>query len=68
MARACRIGATITTGLTAACTAATIARRTIRITRLPAERAEKARVAMLAATPKKTGRVTPTIESVPAED
>ncbi|VTU21639.1 hypothetical protein H6CHR_01630 [Variovorax sp. PBL-H6] len=42
--------------------------RTIRITRLPAERAEKARVAMLAATPKKTGRVTPTIESVPAED
>ncbi|VWX63875.1 conserved hypothetical protein [Burkholderiales bacterium 8X] len=42
--------------------------RTIRITQLPAQQAEKARLAMLAATPKKTGRVTPTIESVPAND
>jgi hypothetical protein len=42
--------------------------RTVHVTRLPADRAETARVAMLAATPKKTGRVTPTIESVPADD
>jgi hypothetical protein len=42
--------------------------RTIRITRLPAEKADRARAAMLEATPQKTGRVTPTIESVPAQD
>ena len=42
--------------------------RTVRITQLPRAAAEKARVAMLMATPKKTGRVTPTIESVPAQD
>jgi hypothetical protein len=41
--------------------------RVIRITQLPADEAAKAREAMLAATPKKTGRVTPTIESVPAQ-
>ncbi|MGK2952383.1 MAG: hypothetical protein ACSLEZ_08370 [Thiobacillus sp.] len=42
--------------------------RTVRITQLPRAEAEKARVAMLIATPKKTGRVTPTIESIPAAD
>jgi hypothetical protein len=42
--------------------------RTVRITQLPKDKADKARVAMLMATPKKTGRVTPTIESVPAEE
>jgi hypothetical protein len=41
--------------------------RTVRITQLPKAEAEKARVAMVMATPKKTGRVTPTIESVPAK-
>jgi hypothetical protein len=40
--------------------------RTVRITQLPPAEAEKARLAMVMATPKKTGRVTPTIESVPA--
>ncbi len=42
--------------------------RTVRITQLPRAEAEKARVAMMMATPKKTGRVTPFIESVPASD
>ncbi|RYF76996.1 MAG: hypothetical protein EOO22_00290 [Comamonadaceae bacterium] len=42
--------------------------RTVRITQLPAARAERARLAMLMATPKKTGRVTPTIESIAADD
>lgn len=42
--------------------------RTVRIRQLPPAQAEKVRVAMLAATPAKTGRVTPFIESVPATD
>ncbi len=42
--------------------------RTVRIVALPRAEAEKARIAMLMATPRKTGRVTPTIESVPALD
>ncbi|HMA08188.1 MAG TPA: hypothetical protein VKP68_10005, partial [Ramlibacter sp.] len=42
--------------------------RTIRIRQLPAEKAVVARAAMLAATPQKTGRVTPYIESVPADE
>ncbi|MCW5630462.1 MAG: hypothetical protein KIT47_16460 [Rhodoferax sp.] len=41
--------------------------RTVCITQLPADQAEKARLAMVMATPKKTGRVTPTIESIPAD-
>jgi hypothetical protein len=42
--------------------------RTVRIRQLPPAQAAKARVAMLAATPAKTGRVTPYIESIPADD
>lgn len=42
--------------------------RTVRIRPLPPMQAAKARVAMLMATPAKTGRVTPFIESVPADD
>jgi hypothetical protein len=42
--------------------------RTVRIRRLPAEKAVVARAAMLAATPQKTGRVTPYIEPVPADE
>ena len=42
--------------------------RTVRIRPLPPTQAAKARVAMLMATPAKTGRVTPFIESVPADD
>ena len=41
--------------------------RSVRITQLAPEQAAKARAAMLAAIPQKTGRVTPTIESVPAD-
>ncbi|TFY98608.1 hypothetical protein [Ramlibacter rhizophilus] len=41
--------------------------RTVRIRALPPEQAARARIAMLAATPAKTGRVTPFIESVPAD-
>lgn len=40
--------------------------RVVRITQLPAKDSEMARLAMVMATPKKTGRVTPTIESIPA--
>ncbi len=42
--------------------------RTVRIRQLPAEKAVVARAAMLAATPQKTGRVTPYIEPVPADE
>jgi hypothetical protein len=42
--------------------------RTVRIRPLPPAQAAKARVAMLMATPAKTGRVTPFIESIPADD
>ena len=42
--------------------------RTVRIKQLSGTHAEKARIAMMSATPKKTGRVTPFLESVPAKD
>jgi hypothetical protein len=42
--------------------------RTVRIRQLPEEQAAKARAAMIAATPIKTGRVTPYLESLPADD
>jgi hypothetical protein len=42
--------------------------RTVRIRPLSPAQTAKARATMLLATPAKTGRVTPFIESVPAED
>jgi hypothetical protein len=42
--------------------------RTIRIGQLPPAQTAKARAAMLLATPQKTGRVTPWIAPVPAQD
>jgi len=42
--------------------------RTVRIKQLSGAQADKARAAMMLATPKKTGRVTPYLESVPAEE
>jgi hypothetical protein len=42
--------------------------RTVRIKQLSGTQAEQARIAMILATPKKTGRVTPFLESVPAKE